>query len=922
MNGQGSFKVIDPFQIILLENEPILDEIEEELTVEKGTIRYEEEERKVISKDGRIIKQCKNVLNQITQKYNYYIFKVKIKPQFNEELVNIHLSSLTRIVRIYKELKFKRLDLPIENEIYSYVVYVNPQTNKNGIELFIKKLIKVNVFNAYYDLVELPELFKSNFIEICNILKTNSLTSVPFKLDINSSPQIFGFEHCFKQLTQFIENIQKNQFTTLKIKFKNHLTSFHKAFYEEKFNTLITQANWDIIKLQYKILFKEVKPGLFDCFVKAPNNVIKIVISKITEFFNNIVLVTVINNVKKSDEKDLLLFSRTHDTPYNALYFISHGKVNQMIAAINLCKDFHSVNMMTYKEELTNFIFEKYITSLPQNEDFGFEELDIPELAKSPTDITNQTKNNPNLIDKKLNKTTNDFDNQMPNLINTNVHLKDNEQIDIKSPKQSIESQSKDYNFEPENNFKSQSQNEIINSPNESHSLSYQQDKIVYLEHNEESTESSYHEDNCLCQTTYDEQLDQENKQLKEPPLLPPKPKRLQKEEQLRQESIIVCNNLQEKEIQESFYVSEKTEKTINQIQVSQKFSCDETTQNISQQEQQPTVLSDPWIKDTPTYCNITLDSFKKQNETNQQNLCDQTPQQEDFEPYKECYVSQTPEEKYQEELIEGNQNNEPSSEQTNQSQVENKTDKINQEQITISVLGEDSKEIESDTTNRANDHQSYDHFTKQEREDDTPTIRQAPRRPTRSSKNRKPATKKLFNQLKEMKIEILKEEIKENEETNEIIEKQTTGVKEDEEIKETNSQVPNQNDIELIGEENQNNKEPSVVNQQDEYQHEEITTKTSDDQLTKDQIDKNHSNVNQMLLEDLQKTLHTPKKENKPSFTSTNCVNENTKNQPFLPIFEIKLKKTSPIKKYEPPIQEEETQLQKIMKKRKEESN
>ncbi|EKE40326.1 hypothetical protein ENUP19_0214G0019 [Entamoeba nuttalli] len=881
MNEQASFKVTDPFQIVLLENEPILDEIEEELTIEKGIIKYEEKERIITSKDGRILKHCQNVLNQITQKYNYYIFKVKIKPQFNEELVNIHLNSLTRIIGIYKELKFNKLDLPVENEIYDYVVYTNPQTNKNGIELFIKTLIKINVFNAYYDLVELPELFKSNFIEICNILKTNSLTSIPFKLDINSSPQIFGFEHCFKQLIHFIESVQKSQFTTLKIKFKNHLTFFHKAFYEEKFATLTTQANWDIIKLQYKIFFKEVKPGLFDCFVKAPNNVIKIVISQITEFFNNIVLITVINNVKKSDEKDLLLFSRTHDTPYNALYFISHGKVNQMIAVINLCKDFHSVNMMTYKEELTNFIFEKYITSLPQNEDLEFEELDIPELVKSPTNIISQSKNIPNLIDENFNQKTNDSANQ-----------------------------SGDCTFEIDNNLESQSQNEIINIPNENHSLSFHQ------EYYDENTESNYYEDNYFNQTSYNEQLNQENfshdDQQCEPPPLPPKPKRLQKEEHPIQESTNVINSLQEKESQESFYTLETNEKITDQTQI------------ISQEELQPITLPSPCVEDKQTYYNVLSDSCEKQNEINQQNLCDQIPQQEDSEPYNEYTVSQISEEKHQEEVIERNQYNDPISEHVNQSQVESNTDKINQEQVTISVLGEELQEIENNTNNIPNDQQCYDHFIGQENEDDIQIVRQISRRPTRSSKNRKPATKKLFEQLKEMKIEELKEEIKSNEELKEEIKENEIKDTTQEEInkKEINSQESYQIDTKLTEEENQNNKEPNIIDQQNECQVEEKTIKTSNDQLTKDQIDKKHSNVNQMLLEDLQKTLHTTKKENKPSINSTNCINENTTNQSFLPILQIKLKKTSPIKKHELPIQEEETEFQKIMKKRREQSN
>ncbi|GAT95358.1 hypothetical protein CL6EHI_174190 [Entamoeba histolytica] len=557
-----------------------------------------------------------------------------------------------------------------------------------------------------------------------------------------------------------------------------------------------------------------------------------------------------------------------------------------MIAVINLCKDFHSVNMMTYKEELTNFIFEKYITSLPQNEDLEFEELDIPELVKSPTNIISQSKNITSLIDENLNQRTNDSTNQ-----------------------------SGDCTFEIENNLESQPQNEIINIPNERYSLSFQQDNSIYQEHYDENTESNYYEDNYFDQTSYNEQLNQEtfshDNQQCEPPPLPPKPKRLQKEEHPIQESTNV-NSLQEKETQESFYTLETNEKITDQTHI------------ISQEELQSITLSSPCVEDKQTYYNVPSDSCEKQNEINQQHLCDQIPQQEDSEPYKEYTVSQIPEEKYQEELIERSQDNDPISEHVNQSKVENNTDKINQEQVTISVLGDELQEIENNTNNVTNEQQRYDHFIEQENEDEIQIVRQVSRRPTRSSKNRKPATKKLFEQLKEMKIEAIKEELKDNEELKEELKdsevKDTT--QEESNKKEISSLESNQIDSKLAEEENQNNKEPKSTDQQNECQVEEKTIKTSNDQLTKNQIDKKHSNVNQMLLEDLQKTLHTTKKENKPSINSTNCTNENTTNQSFLPILQIKLKKTSPIEKQELPIQEEETEFQKIMKKRREQSN
>ncbi|ELP88849.1 caldesmon, putative [Entamoeba invadens IP1] len=401
----SSVEVTNPFHVVLLENEPLLNHIEDELTIPRETFQFIQ--RKFItSEDPTLLKHCMIVLKKMVEKYNSVFFKVKIVMKYNEELVMTHLTTLSEFCPIYRGLKFRRLPIPPQDDIFEYVVYGLLFNNDiivriwcNGLAVFQKTINQINNFCSYYELIELPTLFRSNFIEICSAMQRNYISSIPSKFDTETPPSLFGFEHNFKPFLALMTQLQKKTFPCVKLNPTKALTIFHKQFYDERFKTLTTLAAWELKTTDFKIIFTETKKGIYDAFVKAASSDVKKIAAELTEFFNGIVLVVVMKTINKKDEKDLLTFSRMHETPFDALYLIDYGaNGDQMVAVINLAKSLKMEIGENYKDELTNFIYGMYANGLDEKEEFQFEELDMSELLKKIPQKQNSK------IDKQLKK--------------------------------------------------------------------------------------------------------------------------------------------------------------------------------------------------------------------------------------------------------------------------------------------------------------------------------------------------------------------------------------------------------------------------------------------------------------------------------------------------------------------------------------
>ncbi|KAL7712529.1 Caldesmon [Entamoeba marina] len=323
MSSVPSVEVSNPFHIILLENEPILNEIEQMLTLTEGTFKFIQRHY-VTCEDSSLLRHCLIVLKKIVDKYHYFIFKVKIEMKYTVEMVMAHLKTITEICSMFQGLKAMMLPTQPEDDIYEIVIY--SKENSKGIQLFSKTLSKINVFSSYYELAEIPEFFKSKYNDITKSIQQNYFSTIPREYDNETPPVVFGFEHNFKPFLQLMTKLQRDIFPSMKLKPTKAITNFHKAYYEERFDYLITNSTWDIKDMNYKTNFIETKHGIFDAYVKSTTDNVKKVAARVTEFLNGIVLVTVMEKIKEQDEKDLIAFSRINSTPFNSLYMVHQNK--------------------------------------------------------------------------------------------------------------------------------------------------------------------------------------------------------------------------------------------------------------------------------------------------------------------------------------------------------------------------------------------------------------------------------------------------------------------------------------------------------------------------------------------------------------------------------------------------------------------
>lgn len=122
MNKIESIEINDPVHIVLLENEPILTNIERSLQLEPNTVRLVQ--RKYLTcNDETQLNNCMNELQCEVKKYTYAQFKVKISTFYNEELVLTHLRTLGQYYSLYRGLKFYQLPVPSLGNISDYIVY-------------------------------------------------------------------------------------------------------------------------------------------------------------------------------------------------------------------------------------------------------------------------------------------------------------------------------------------------------------------------------------------------------------------------------------------------------------------------------------------------------------------------------------------------------------------------------------------------------------------------------------------------------------------------------------------------------------------------------------------------------------------------------------------------------------------------------
>ena len=206
---------------ILLQNEPILNNIEKQLQLPSRTLQFKER-RYICCEDQKVLSVTINLLKNEISKYVMTIVKTQMEGNTDvPTLLTYYLTIRFRFPSL-GDLSFSLLSENESKNIVEFLVYGKKQSSIDKFKQIIGK-DSLMIFEDYDRLQLLPTIAHKHYFNIFNMIEELNLTTIPQEFEEGMAPIVYGNK---KQMTEFKKNIdklEKEMFETLVLKPKEKL---------------------------------------------------------------------------------------------------------------------------------------------------------------------------------------------------------------------------------------------------------------------------------------------------------------------------------------------------------------------------------------------------------------------------------------------------------------------------------------------------------------------------------------------------------------------------------------------------------------------------------------------------------------------------------------------------------------------------
>ena len=282
---------------ILLQNEPILNNIEKALQIPSRTLQFKEK-RFICCEDQRILNLSITLLKNELAKYVMTIVKTQLEGNTDiQTLLTYYLTIRFRFPSL-ADLSFSFLSEDQNKRTAEFLVYGKKQ---NAIDKF-KSIIgkdSVMIFEDYERLQLLPSIAHKHYFNIFNMIDEMNLTTIPQEFEEGMAPIVYGNRKQINEFKKNIDKLEKEMFETLILKPKRVITKLERNYFDEKFEEMIAQILKSIPC--YLVIFKQEKNKSYQVTLQVEKQFAQNMFILLMAFFDGIQMFTIKEDVTDDD---------------------------------------------------------------------------------------------------------------------------------------------------------------------------------------------------------------------------------------------------------------------------------------------------------------------------------------------------------------------------------------------------------------------------------------------------------------------------------------------------------------------------------------------------------------------------------------------------------------------------------------------
>ncbi|ELP91267.1 hypothetical protein EIN_152440 [Entamoeba invadens IP1] len=380
---------------IILQNEPILLEIEKKLNLAPGSLRFESQKYITCPSDPTKLKQVSPFLKE--QFKQFVFFTVKTQYETNVQLVLTHYLNLQARYPNLSDLRFALLNDNEARHQCEFLIYGKKQPSLEKIKGMIAK-DSLNYFEEFTKFTSHPQIVQKNYFKVFNLVDQYFLTTIPQDFNENTIPQVYGLKGNMKEFKKAVEKIENETFEIVKIKTTHPIDEVTKLYFDEQFYNLLSKV-------------MKVLPSFWCVFIQSgKTNVCELHVEKqftanlvllLSAFFEGVQQTVMHENINDDDYVKFKQYATDHPLPYNASYTLTKTKTKKeakqnLVFVITTNQDINPVCHTDYKEKFVDFfsisLTRQPTPPLPQNDiskaitaDTNFENTQPPVPVMRPS---------------------------------------------------------------------------------------------------------------------------------------------------------------------------------------------------------------------------------------------------------------------------------------------------------------------------------------------------------------------------------------------------------------------------------------------------------------------------------------------------------------------------------------------------------
>ncbi|BFU22557.1 hypothetical protein EHI8A_078950 [Entamoeba histolytica HM-1:IMSS-B] len=348
-----SIKVSKETSRILLQNQPILSNIEKALQLEPQSLKFVQKQFICYEPDPKKLKDVIPLLKIELNKYIGFTAKFQLEGETTVQSLLSHLLSLRFRFPSTCDLRFVLLS---ENkrqcEFYIY------GTKPNSIEKIKHMIGKESpiIFEEYQRFHLIPSLVHKNYYQLFNLVDQLNLTTIPQDFEEGVIPTVYGTRGYMKEFKKQVDKIEVAMVEIIKIKTKTTIGMIEKNYFDDKFDEMVSKTMktppgyWCIFTQSGKTMH---------CELHVEKQFAQHIFISLTGFFDGIKKLKVKSNLNGDDVLIYNKYFTTFPAPMNC-YFekVKTPKTNSydIFAIITINKDINPTVTDDWEKKINEYV--------------------------------------------------------------------------------------------------------------------------------------------------------------------------------------------------------------------------------------------------------------------------------------------------------------------------------------------------------------------------------------------------------------------------------------------------------------------------------------------------------------------------------------------------------------------------------------